>query len=215
METGQAGRKAIVGLGNPGPKYAQSRHNLGFFVIESLLRQLPPGGSQQNALGHFDLLTTRENQQLVLLRPLTYMNLSGQAVSFLCQHFELNLTDLLVVVDDFALPLGRVRLRAKGSHGGHNGLRNITEVLQSQKFARLKVGIGPLPEGAEVVDFVLGDFEENERARLPAVIELARDCALCWLSDGVETAMSQFNGRLLEPEQEDSNETSSPQKSHP
>ena len=211
METGHPGRKAIIGLGNPGPQYAQSRHNLGFFVIEALVGALPQAQAQQNRLGHFDLLVREDGLQLILLRPLTYMNLSGEAVAFLCQQFQLALSDLLVVVDDFALPLGRVRLRAKGSHGGHNGLRNITEVMDSKDYARLKVGIGPLPENTEVVDFVLGEFEENEKTRLPAVVELARDCALCWLDEGVEPAMSQFNGRMIEPDEA----TGHPQKSHP
>jgi PTH1 family peptidyl-tRNA hydrolase len=129
----------------------------------------------------------------VLARPLTYMNLSGQAVRELVDFWKVEQEDLLVVVDDFALDLGRIRLRAEGSAGGHNGLESIIAHLGREQFARIRVGIGPMPKGVDQAAYVLSEFPASERPVLEEVIDRAADAAECWILMGLQEAMSRFN----------------------
>jgi PTH1 family peptidyl-tRNA hydrolase len=181
--------KVIVGLGNPGRQYAGTRHNVGFDVIDCLAAG--PGVSAfKERFG--SLAADDPADGLLLLKPQTFMNLSGRSVRQVVDFYKLPLDDLLVVCDDFALPLGKLRMRARGSHGGHNGLRSIQEHLASAAYSRLRIGVGG-PE-SEAIDHVLGKFKPGERATMADAIGRATQAVLVWASDGVEASMNRFNG---------------------
>jgi PTH1 family peptidyl-tRNA hydrolase len=180
----------VIGLGNPGIRYAETRHNLGFWVIDLLSRRYRGRWKQPSELRLESRITLGGNP-VVLVEPLTYMNLSGDAVA----ELDADPAALLVVCDDLALPLGRLRLRTKGSDGGHNGLRSITEQLGTSGFARLRLGIGPLPEDADQADFVLTGFRPRDRKIADSMAARAADCVESCLRDGFDAAMSRFNAR--------------------
>lgn len=184
--------KAVFGLGNPGAQYARTRHNFGFWVIEALAQAFgfdPPEQTRRGWLYH--------SEELILMRPSTYMNLSGEAVQWIMSVTPVSVEDILIVVDDFALPLGKIRLRPKGSAGGHNGLKSVEHHLGTRDYARLKVGIGPVPDDQEIVDFVLGEFTAEEKPLIEPVIELCRECCQSWIAQGTAKTMSEFNGRQV------------------
>ena len=187
--------RLIVGLGNPGRDYEYTRHNLGFLVVEHL--------AQKNNLrfrkSSFTNGLTAEGKvagnDLCCLLPSTYMNNSGVAVKQVVLSKGLDNTDILVVCDDFHLDFGEIRIRSKGSDGGHNGLTSIVEHLGTKDFARSRLGIGPLTKGQESVDYVLGKWTAAEKKQLDEFIDRATDCCDVWLAEGVHKAMDQFNGR--------------------
>jgi PTH1 family peptidyl-tRNA hydrolase len=183
--------KLIVGLGNPGKEYAQTRHNAGFAVVDSLAKEL---GIDIRAKKFGGLLGQGrfEDKKLILLKPQQYMNRSGQVVATVLGFYKLPLSDVMVVTDDMALEPGAVRLRSSGSAGGHNGLADIIEKLGSDKFARLRVGIGK-SEFSDAKDYVLSEPSKEEKAMIDKGIENAHHALLCWLSDGLEKAMNKFN----------------------
>jgi peptidyl-tRNA hydrolase, PTH1 family len=184
--------KLIVGLGNPGPRYADTRHNVGWRVAEELAAAVGAGAWREK----FDAAVTEGpcgGQKVALLRPLTFMNLSGLAVRQAMDFWKLELADLLVVLDDMALEVGRIRLRVDGSAGGHNGLESVISHAGSDAFARLRVGIGPAPPVDEHVDFVLSPFSKRERPAVDEAIDRAVDAVRCWVSDGPQVAMNRFN----------------------
>jgi len=183
--------KLIVGLGNPGRQYENSRHNVGFRVVEELARRWRIDIARRAFSGNLGRGRIQE-RPVVLLQPATYMNLSGRSVREAVTFYKLELEDLLVVVDDLALPIGRLRLRARGSSGGHKGLTSVINELGSETFARLRVGIDRAEEGS-AVSHVLGSFSADEGERIGRVIPRAADAAECWLTDGVENAMNKFN----------------------
>ena len=184
--------KLIVGLGNPGPEYAGHRHNVGFQCLDRL--------AQAHGL-RFTRLELRarlargeiRGVRVLLASPLTYMNLSGQAVGPLVRRYEVPLSGLLVIYDDMDLPLGTIRLRPRGGAGGHKGMRSIIESLGSQDFPRLRVGIGRPPAGEDPVDYVLSDFTPEEGAVMGGVYEQVVAAVECWLVEGIVEAMSQHN----------------------
>lgn len=183
---------AIIGLGNPGDRYQDTRHNVGFMVIDHLVGRYSFREEKANRL------TTLHRGKwagwdLFLGKPQTFMNLSGQAVNWIAGSKKIPPERVLVVVDEFALPLGKLRIRGEGSAGGHNGLKSIIADLGTQKFPRLRMGIGPLPEGWQAENFVLGRFRPEERAALGEMIEKAADCVECWLKEGLEKAMNLYN----------------------
>lgn len=183
--------RLVVGLGNPGPEYAETRHNLGFKVIEALEVALGIEVKQRkfNArLGE----GRRGDQKVILMKPWTYMNRSGESVATAVGFYKLDLHDLLVVVDDMALETGALRIRANGSAGGHNGLADIIEKLGTNEFARCRVGIGGAA-GAQMVGHVLGRPASEEKPLLNRAILRARDAVLCWLDLGVDKTMNEFN----------------------
>lgn len=184
---------AVFGLGNPGVRYLRTRHNLGFLLVERLVDRLGarPRGGATNAIHHEARL---DGHVLHLLRPLTWMNLSGRAVDSFLARTELGLERVLVAVDDVALDLGRTRLRARGSDGGHNGLRSVQDVLGTTEWARLRLGCGPAPEQADLADFVLGEFAADEEAAVDELLERSADAVCSWVLSGTERTMSQFNG---------------------
>jgi PTH1 family peptidyl-tRNA hydrolase len=184
--------KLIVGLGNPGPRYADTRHNVGWRVAEELSARAGAGPWREK----FDAAVTEtlwHGQKVVLARPLTFMNNSGLAVRQLMDFFKAPLEDLLAVLDDMALDVGRIRLRREGSDGGHNGLASVIVHVGDQRFARLRVGIGPAPPPAEHVDFVLSPFTNEEQPIIEKAIGRAADAAECWITQGPEAAMNQYN----------------------
>ena len=184
--------KVVVGLGNPGPKYAGTRHNVGFEVIDYLVRG--PGCSAFREKFEAFVAELKEGDETVLLiKPLTFMNLSGRAVRAVLDFYKLPVEQLLVVCDDFNLPLGKLRVRAKGSHGGQNGLRNIQEQLGTDAYARLRIGVGQ-PDPGEAVDFVLSRFKPGERAAAEEAVATAAQAVLTWVRGGIEACMNRFNG---------------------
>ena len=184
--------KLIVGLGNPGPRYAQTRHNLGFMVIDQLSRRWPGAEMMQEKFAGLFSKARVEDQPVGLLKPTTFMNLSGIAVEKAMKFYKLDLEQLLVIADDLALPPGRLRIRQSGSSGGHNGLASVTERLATEDFARLRIGIGPsdLPDSA---DYVLAKFSDDQWARVSSAIDRAVEVVSCWIVRGSEAAMNQFN----------------------
>ena len=184
--------KLLIGLGNPGPKYAGTRHNVGFDVIDYLAAA--PGTSSFREKFEALVAERQEGGEAVLLvKPLTFMNLSGRSVRAALDFYKLTVDQLLVVCDDFNLPLGKLRVRSKGSHGGQNGLRNIQDQLGTDAYARLRIGVGQPGEG-EAVDFVLSRFKPAERAAAQDAVAKAAQAAAVWATAGVEECMNRFNG---------------------
>lgn len=186
--------KLIVGLGNPGAEYAQTRHNAGFMVVERLADRHRLNLAGPRAKFHASVLEgVIANQRCVLLEPVTYMNRSGLAVAEAALFYKLDPSkDLLVVVDDVALPVGRLRLRGEGGTGGHNGLADIQQALGTSAYPRLRVGIDP-PGRAPQRDYVLGRFTPEQREKIEPVLDTAGDLIECWLTEGLEKAMTRFN----------------------
>jgi peptidyl-tRNA hydrolase, PTH1 family len=190
-------RKLVVGLGNPGSKYEATRHNIGFEVID----RLADGGAGTRFTRKFDGLVAEieiDFRRVTLLKPETFMNLSGRAVAQTLRFFKLEVADLLVVCDDLTLPLGKLRLRGGGSDGGQKGLRDITAQLGTENFARLRVGIGD--RGAvDAADFVLSRFKSAERPAIDDALILAAQAVAVWTTQGLAGAMNRFNGSTEKP----------------
>ena len=184
--------KLVVGLGNPGRKYAGTRHNVGFSVAAELARRhglAPPKHSFQGELVEADL----DGQRTLLLCPHTYMNLSGGSVLAARDFYKLPVDDLLVVCDDFNLPLGKVRLRAKGTAGGQQGLADVIRRLGTEELARLRIGVGLPPPRFEPTDWVLSKFTRKEIPEIELAIATAADAVVAWAVEGTEFAMNAFN----------------------
>lgn len=185
----------IAGLGNPGRRYEGTRHNIGFMVVDELARRLPSGTTRQRF--DADLLEiSNDAERIVLVKPQTYMNLSGRAVSQAARWYRVPPGRLLVICDDLALPYGRVRLRPGGSSGGQNGLESIIEQLGTDRFSRLRVGIGRPAHGSSV-PYVLSRFTLDEAPLLSQVIDRAVEAAFTWQREGIQVAMNLFNGLPL------------------
>jgi PTH1 family peptidyl-tRNA hydrolase len=183
--------KMVVGLGNPGEEYVDTRHNTGFKVIDSLAGTLKIEVKRRKFGGRFGE-GEFSGKKLILLKPWQFMNRSGQAVATAMGFYKLGASDLLVVTDDMALSPGRIRIRAKGSAGGHNGLADVIEKLGTESIGRLRIGIGQSGEESDV-DFVLDKPTEADRLLLDEAIKRAAESVLCWLECGIETAMNAFN----------------------
>jgi PTH1 family peptidyl-tRNA hydrolase len=184
--------KVVVGLGNPGPKYTGTRHNIGFEVIDYLASG-PHCSAFREKFAAFVAELKEGGESLLLVKPLTFMNLSGQAVRAVLDFYKLGPADLLVVCDDFNLPLGKLRVRVKGSHGGQNGLRNIQDQLGTDEYARLRIGVGQ-PDPGDAVDFVLSRFKPAERKPAEEAVATAARAVLVWAGNGIEACMNRFNG---------------------
>lgn len=184
--------KCIVGLGNPGKKYEATRHNIGFKVIDELA-----------ARNHWDINKTKFNstyametvngEKVILLKPQTYMNLSGEAIRPLMAYYNIELEDVLVIYDDLDLEPGRIRLREKGGHGGHNGIRSTIEQLGTKEFKRIRIGIGRPNSPIPVVDYVLGTFYKAEQEDIGVSINNAADAAMAWLEKPFLDVMNTYN----------------------
>jgi PTH1 family peptidyl-tRNA hydrolase len=192
----------IAGLGNPGRQYAATRHNIGYMVADELARQLPPGERRHRFDG--EIIETSEPQgRIVLLKPETFMNLSGNAVSAAARWYRVPPERLLVIHDDLDLPFGQLRLRARGSSGGHNGLASVIARMGTGEIPRLRIGIGR-PEHGNTIPYVLSRFSSEEERALPDVTRLAAEAARCWYRDGIDAAMNAFNRADALPRRGDS-----------
>lgn len=184
--------KVIVGLGNPGRRYANTRHNVGFWVIDCLSDQwrIPVKKEKWKAeVGEGQI----NGENVLLVKPQTYMNRSGESVQEICRFFQLDLDHLLVIYDDLDLPVGRIRLRAKGSSGGHNGMKSIFAHLKTEKIKRIKIGIGH-PEGnADIADYVLSPFPKQELPFIEEAVERSAQAVEDWLRFDFQHAMNQYN----------------------
>ena len=183
--------RMVIGLGNPGDRYIDTRHNMGFMVVESLADALKIEVRKRKFGARFGSGEFAD-KKLILLEPWQFMNRSGQAVAMAAGFYNLDIGDLLVVSDDMDLEPGRIRLRAEGSAGGHNGLADIAEKLGTNEFARCRVGIGR-SDRQEAVSYVLERPTNDQKPLLAAAIERARDAVFCWIENGIETAMNKFN----------------------
>jgi peptidyl-tRNA hydrolase, PTH1 family len=184
--------KLVAGLGNPGPKYEDTRHNVGFAVVDLLARrhhvewEAAPRGTEA-------LIGRWRARDVVLSKPLTFMNLSGTAIVGLLQFYKIELADALVIVDEVQLEIGRTRLRPEGSAGGHNGLKSIIASLGTGQFPRLRIGVGRGDHRRDLADHVLARFETDERAVIDEVIARAADAAEMFIDEGIVAAMNRYN----------------------
>jgi PTH1 family peptidyl-tRNA hydrolase len=187
-------KKIIVGLGNPGREYLRTRHNLGFWVVDLLAQKLEAQWGKAKFKSEL-AETQHAGWNLILAKPITYMNLSGEAVQLLTAYYQVPFEDLLIICDDIALPLGKIRLRKSGGAGGHHGLESIIEALGTQAFPRLRLGIKPL-EGdlpQDLAEFVLSPFRRGEEAIAAESAKRGVDAILFWLENGIEATMNRFN----------------------
>jgi peptidyl-tRNA hydrolase, PTH1 family len=182
----------IVGLGNPGLQYERTRHNLGFMLVDLLARQFQTQIKREECralIGRTEI----ENQITELVKPQTFMNLSGESLGCLLKKSERSVEKLIVITDDLALPIGKIRLRPKGTHGGQNGLRSIINCLNTNEFIRLRIGIQPEHPIRNMSNFVLENFSKNETATIEEVLEQSAEAVRAVISEGVEKAMARFN----------------------
>lgn len=183
----------IAGLGNPGRQYEKTRHNMGFDTIDELINrhQIPQGGIAHKAMYGKGMIA---GEKVLAVKPLTYMNLSGESLRECVNYYKLDPeTEMIVIYDDIDLEPGQIRIRKKGSAGGHNGIKSIISQLGTQNFYRIKVGVGAKPKGWDLADYVLGRFSAEERIAVDKAIEDAADAVEMILKDGIEAAMNHYN----------------------
>ena len=185
--------RLIVGIGNPGSEYDRTRHNVGFEALDRLARRLAPGEIARSRFQGSTIEAFIDDEKILLLKPLTYVNRSGQAVSEAVRFFKLTVeSDLLVLVDDTALDCGRIRIRPEGGSGGHNGLSDIATHLGSDRWSRIRIGIDG-PGEIPLASYVLGQFRPDQVDAVDEGIERAVDAARCWITRGTDAAMNTFN----------------------
>jgi PTH1 family peptidyl-tRNA hydrolase len=197
--------KLIAGLGNPEERYRGTRHNLGWEIVEEIARRLDASWSTSTRIRSAVATGRWRGERVVLLKPLTYMNLSGDAVAPAMRFHDVEPGDLLVVVDDVALPLGRMRFRPSGSSGGHNGLRDIERALGTRDYGRLRVGVGQTAHGGGdgLVGHVLGRFSKEESRQVAELLPDFADAALAWVESGMREAMNRFNRKEQDSREDD------------
>lgn len=184
----------IAGLGNPGRQYEKTRHNMGFDTIDELIERhrIPQGGIAHKAMYGKGMIA---GEKILAVKPLTYMNLSGEAIREYVNYYKMDPeTELIVIYDDIDLEPGQIRIRKKGSAGGHNGIKSIIAQIGTQNFYRIKVGVGAKPKGWDLADYVLGRFSSEERELVDKAICDAADAVEMILKDGIEAAMNHYNG---------------------
>ncbi|MBR2527609.1 MAG: aminoacyl-tRNA hydrolase [Blautia sp.] len=187
----------IAGLGNPGREYQGTRHNIGFDVIDELIDRegIPSSGVKYHAMYGTGII---QGQKVVLVKPLSYMNLSGDPIRQLAAYYRIDPEkDLIVVCDDINLMPGQIRIRKGGSAGGHNGMKSIISSLGTQQFTRVRIGVGSKPSGYDLADYVLGHFSSAERREIDEAVKDAADAVAQILSEGVDTAMNRFNKKRV------------------
>ena len=190
----------IVGLGNPGRQYDGTRHNMGFDTLDYLIEkhQIPQGGVKFNAMYGKGIIG---GEKVILMKPLSFMNLSGGPVREMVNYFKIDPeTEMIVIYDDIDLEPGQIRIRKQGSAGGHNGIKDIIRQLGTQKFLRVKVGVGAKPKGWDLADHVLGRFSDSDRRLVDEAIGKAGDAVELMLSRGVDAAMNEYNRKVQEKE---------------
>ena len=193
--------KIVIGLGNPGSKYEFTRHNIGFRIVDSLARDM---GIEFNKVKSYYSLISRgmiNNHKVMLVKPQTFMNLSGRAVNRVVSYYKIPLQDLLIVYDDLNLELGQVRIRKKGSSGGHKGIESIMQYLNSEDIPRLRIGIGnqSVNYNFDCVSYVLSNFNNDEEDKIEKVIQLSTKAVKTIIEYGFEKAMRKYNRKLIEP----------------
>lgn len=184
--------KLIIGLGNVGDKYVFTRHNVGFMVLDRLAARENFTFREDKKLKSFIAKVRLNGEEFLLVKPTTFMNLSGEALRAVIDYYKIEIKDILVIYDDLSLDLGRIRFRANGSDGGHNGIKSIIQHLGGNKFARLKVGIGPQPP-IPAENFVLQNFSKEQLETLKTVLDKSLDATMCYFSEGIEKAQNKFN----------------------
>ena len=184
----------IVGLGNPGREYAGTRHNIGFGVITRISEKynIALNHKEHKAICGKGMIG---GEKVILAKPQTYMNLSGESVGSLADYYKIDAENIIVAFDDIDLEVGQLRVRRKGSAGGHNGIKNIIQHLGTNEFPRVKVGVGAKPEGGDLVRHVLGRFSKKDEAVMRDVLDLAVDAVELMVTDGVDAAMNRFNAK--------------------
>lgn len=197
--------RLVIGLGNPGPEYVGTRHNVGFDVIDAVAERLGwvrKGEFNRSAKTAFDALvvdgmlslhTTGGTEKVLLMKPMTFMNLSGKSVAAAMNFYKLTPSELLVIVDELALPSGTIRLKPDGSDGGHNGLKSVQQMLGTNKYPRLRIGIDSPPPPVAGRDYVLGKYSPDQKPLIESAINRAAGCVVTWADAGVVKAMNQFN----------------------
>jgi len=191
--TNSLNRFLIAGLGNPGSEYENTRHNIGFLILDELARAA--GEKFSSSRLAFRSSFSIKGKKVLLIKPVTFMNLSGKAVNYYLQKEKIQVKNLLVIADDVALPIGKIRIKPKGSDGGHNGLANIQQMLGTNEYARLRFGIGNVyPKGAQS-DYVLGEWTDEEKKIILSRIELAAEAVKSFILSGLEKTMNQYNSK--------------------
>ena len=185
--------KLITALGNPGEKYSKTRHNMGFMVADKLAEKYNFSFKLESKFNAEIAKTNIEGESVIVCKPQTYMNLSGQSVRPILDYYKLSTDDLFLIYDDINLDLGKVRFRAKGSDGGHNGVKSIILETKSDKFDRLKVGIGPQPQFMKAESFVLATFGKENEELLNASVDFAANAVVCYLQNGLQISQNKFN----------------------
>lgn len=186
-----SGMKIIVGLGNPGKEYRNTRHNIGYMVLEEIARRYPIEKQESK----FDAVIGQiriNGEKILLVKPLTYMNLSGQSVQPLIHWHKLDIQDMMVIYDDMDLPLGTIRMRASGGSGGHKGIKSIIDRMATSEFARTRIGIGR-PADREAAEWVLGRFSPAEKEQIEQTVKRAADAVERWINSGIIEAMNAYN----------------------
>jgi PTH1 family peptidyl-tRNA hydrolase len=186
--------RAVFGLGNPGSRYSKNRHNIGFEIIDHFIDSFSvpfKAGKGDYYYAEIEIARTRA----IFVKPVTYMNRSGLAVKHVLNYFPVEMSDLLVVYDDFHLPFGTFRFRNGGSDGGHNGIRSIIEVTGDEMFNRFRFGIGE--EFSDAVDYVLSNFKKTEQKQLTELFPVTEEAIRCWFEEGIEQAMNRYNRSFL------------------
>jgi peptidyl-tRNA hydrolase, PTH1 family len=184
--------KLIVGLGNPGKQFDKTRHNIGFEVIDELSDQLAIPLNQSKFKGLFGT-GLHNGEKVILLKPLTYMNLSGESIRAIMDYYQIDLEDFVVIYDDLDLPVGKIRLRQKGSAGGHNGIKSTVAHLGTQEFNRIRIGIDRPRNGMKVPDYVLGRFHEEELGLTKEAVQKSADACKTWMEKPFLQVMNEFN----------------------
>lgn len=182
----------IVGLGNPGEEYKYTRHNSGYRVVDLLAQKLNIDINKEKFKGMFGE-GTYNGKKVMILKPITYMNLSGESVVEAVNFYKLPLEDVIVVYDDIDIEIGKIRIRPEGSSGTHNGMRNITDLLGSHDFPRIRVGIGKAPQGMDLANFVLSKFSIEEKSDIEKAIDMASEAVLEVIRSGISKAMNIYN----------------------
>ena len=188
----------VAGLGNPGDKYHGTRHNVGFYVIDALSSAYDIRLDKKKFDASYGRGTVR-NLEVILVKPLSYMNRSGIPIRKLIEYYKISHKNILVVHDDIDLSFGRIKIKLKGGHGGHNGMRSIIDTLGGEDFARLRVGIGRSENESSVTGHVLGRFRPEEKRQLGAIVDRSRDAAVTILCEGTREGMNRFNERTIHP----------------
>lgn len=184
--------KYIVGLGNPGKRYMGTRHNIGFMVIDELLNRHDWQLDKKKFNGKYSM-EQLHGSKVILLQPQTFMNLSGESIRPLMEYYQMSVEDVLVIHDDLDLPAGKIRLRQKGGHGGHNGIRSTIDQLGTKEFKRLRIGVGRPTTQMAVVDYVLGSFPKDQQDDIVSSIKKAADACESWLENPFNEVMNEYN----------------------